>query len=96
MVTIQIPTPLRSLTNNAAEVGVSGETLRAALDDLEARHPGIKTRLLNDSGALRPYINVFHNDEDVRFAEGLDTPLADGDHLSIVPAIAGGRSHEHA
>lgn len=91
MVTIRIPTPLRSLTNNADEVQVSGATLRHALDALEAAHPGMKTRLLNDKGALRPYINVFHNDEDVRFAEGLDTPLADGDQLSIVPAIAGGR-----
>lgn len=91
MITIRIPTPLRSLTNNTDEVQVTGVTLRAALDDLEVRHPGMKTRLLNDKGALRPYINVFHNDEDVRFAEGLDTPMADGDQLAIVPAIAGGR-----
>lgn len=91
MIKIRIPTPLRSLTNNTDEVQVTGATLRAALDDLEARHPGMQTRLLNEKGALRPYINVFHNDEDVRFAEGLDTPLTDGDELAIVPAIAGGR-----
>ena len=91
MVSIRIPTPLRNLTSNADEVQVEGATLRAALDDLEQRHPGFKERMLNDKGALRPYINVFHNDEDVRFAGGLDTELSAGDKLSIVPAIAGGR-----
>lgn len=91
MISVRIPTPLRNLTSNADEVQVEGASLRAALDDLEVRYPGFKTRLLNDKGALRPYINVFHNDEDVRFAEGLDTTLSDGDRLAIVPAIAGGR-----
>lgn len=91
MISIRIPTPLRSLTNNADEVEVSGATLRDALVALEAKHPGMQARLLNEKGALRPYINVFHNDEDVRFADGLDTALADGDRLAIVPAIAGGR-----
>lgn len=91
MISVRIPTPLRNLTSNADEVQVSGATLRAAIDDLETRHPGFKERLLNEKGALRPYINVFHNDEDVRFADGLDTALNAGDRLAIVPAIAGGR-----
>lgn len=90
MISVRIPTPLRNLTSNADEVQVSGATLRAAIDDLEVRHPGFKERLLNEKGALRPYINVFHNDEDVRFADGLDTALSAGDRLAIVPAIAGG------
>lgn len=90
MISVRIPTPLRNLTGNKEEVQVEGNTLSAALEDLERRHPGFKERLLNERGALRPYINVFHNDEDVRFGEGLETQLADGDRLAIVPAIAGG------
>jgi molybdopterin synthase sulfur carrier subunit len=90
MISIRIPTPLRNLSSNKDEVAIEGATLRAALDDLEKRHPGFKERIMNDKGALRPYINIFHNDEDVRFGDGLDTPLKDGDKLAIVPAIAGG------
>ena len=90
MISIRIPTPLRNLSANKDEVAVEGASLRAALDDLEKRHPGFKERIMNDKGALRPYINIFHNDEDVRFGDGLDTALKDGDKLAIVPAIAGG------
>ena len=90
MVSIRIPTPLRNLSANKDEVQIEGATLRAALDDLEVRHPGFKERIMNEKGALRPYINIFHNDEDVRFGDGLDTALKDGDKLAIVPAIAGG------
>lgn len=90
MVSIRIPTPLRNLTNNAEEVQVEGATLSAALENLDRKCPGLKDRLLNEKGKLRPYINVFHNDEDVRFGGGLDTELKDGDKLAIVPAIAGG------
>jgi len=90
MVSIRIPTPLRNLSSNKEEVEVEGASLAAALDDLERRHPGFKERLMNEKGALRPYINVFHNDEDVRFADGLKTALKAGDRLAIVPAIAGG------
>lgn len=90
MISIRIPTPLRQYTSNKEEVQVEAATVRAAVDDLERRHPGMRDRLLNDKGALRPYINIFRNDEDVRFEGGLDTKLADGDKLAIVPAIAGG------
>lgn len=91
MVSIRIPTPLRAMTANKEEVDLEGATLRTALDDLDRRHPGMKDRLLNEKGNLRPYINVFLNDEDVRFIDGLDTALKAGDKLAIVPAIAGGR-----
>lgn len=90
MVSIRIPTPLRSLTANAEEVQVEGANLRVALDDLDRRHPGLKDRILDEKGAIRRYINVFLNDEDVRFIDGLDTALKGGDKLVIVPAIAGG------
>jgi MoaD family protein len=90
MISIRIPTPLRNLSANKDEVSVEGATLAAALEDLERRHPGFRERLMNEKGALRPYINVFHNDEDVRFGDGLRTALKDGDRLAIVPAIAGG------
>jgi molybdopterin synthase sulfur carrier subunit len=90
MISIRIPTPLRNLSANKDEVFVEGATLKGALDDLEKRHPGFKERIMNEKGALRPYINVFHNDEDVRFGDGLNTALKDGDKLAIVPAIAGG------
>jgi molybdopterin synthase sulfur carrier subunit len=89
-VKVRIPTPLRPVTKNQEEVEAAGATLRAALDDLEAKYPGLKDRLLDDKGKLRRYINVFHNDEDVRFGKALDTELRDGDLLAIVPAIAGG------
>jgi len=91
MVSIRIPTPLRNLSANQDEVQVEGATLQEALNDLERRHPGFKERIFNEKGTLRPYINVFHNDEDVRFGDGLGTALKSGDKLAIVPAIAGGR-----
>lgn len=91
MVSIRIPTPLRNYTENKEEVLVEGATLRAALEDLDKRAPGLRERIMNEKGALRPYINVFLNDEDVRFGDGLDSELKDGDKLAIVPAIAGGR-----
>jgi molybdopterin synthase sulfur carrier subunit len=89
-VTFRIPTPLRPLTKDRDEVEAAGATVKEAIDDLEAKYPGLKDRLLDDKGKLRRYINVFHNDEDVRFAQALETPLKDGDKLAIVPAIAGG------
>lgn len=90
MPTIRIPTPLRKLTDGAAQVEVAGGDLRAVLEDLQAQHPGIRERLLDDEGQLRRFVNVFVRDEDVRFLDGLDTELADQDTVSIVPAVAGG------
>ena len=92
---IRIPTPLRNLTGNAAEVTVSASTVGLALDALETKHKGIKARICDEKGAVRRFVNVFVNDEDIRFLGNLDTPLKDGDHLSIVPAIAGGHDHDN-
>lgn len=89
--TIRIPTPLRNLTGGAAEVTVSGATVKDALEALEQRHNGVKARICDEKGAVRRFVNVYLNDEDIRFLQNLDTPIKDGDQLSIVPAIAGGR-----
>ena len=89
-VTIRIPTQLRQLTGGAGEVPVEATTVRQALSSLEAAHPGIGERILDEHGALRRFVNVFLADEDVRFLQGLDTPVADGQTLSVVPAVAGG------
>lgn len=90
MPTVRIPTPLRTATDGASTVETDGATLKAVLDDLESQHPGIGERLLDDSGQLRRFVNVFVDDEDVRFQEGLDTPVAEASTVSIIPAVAGG------
>jgi molybdopterin synthase sulfur carrier subunit len=87
---IRIPTPLRNLTGNAPEVAVSAATVGEALRALEMQHSGVMARICDEQGNVRRFVNVFVNDEDIRFLENLDTPLKDGDALSIVPAIAGG------
>ena len=88
--TIRIPTPLRKFTDGKSEVDVEGGTVREIFDDVENRHGGLKDKIFDDAGEVRRFINVFVNGEDVRHAEGLDTPVKDGDELSVVPAIAGG------
>jgi sulfur-carrier protein len=88
--TIRIPTPLRTATGGAATVDVDAGTVGEALASLEQAHPGVSERLLDDNGQLRRFVNVFVDDEDVRFAQGLDTPVADGSTVSIIPAVAGG------
>lgn len=90
MATIKIPTPLRTYTQNKDEVSVPGGTVGEVLRNLDKACPGIGARLLDDKGGLRRYVNVFHNDEDIRFLKQLDTPVAEGDRISIIPAIAGG------
>ena len=90
-VLIRIPTPLQKLAGDKAEVSVDAGTLREAVAALGAQNEEFKTRLLDDSGELRRFVNVYVNEEDVRFLQKLDTPLKDGDEVSIVPAIAGGR-----
>jgi sulfur-carrier protein len=90
---IRIPSQLRSLTNGHSEVRTEpaeGATLRDVLGQLDARHPGIGARVLDDDGRLRRFVNVFVADDDVRFLEGLDTVVANGATVSIVPAVAGG------
>jgi molybdopterin synthase sulfur carrier subunit len=90
-VTVRIPTPLRTLTRGSAEVQAKGDTVDDLVVDLERQFPGMKERLVDESGALRRFINIYVNEEDIRFMQGERTALKDGDQVSIVPAIAGGR-----
>jgi sulfur-carrier protein len=91
MATVRIPTPLRPLTQNQDEVKAEGANVREVLADLDKRYPGLGAKLLDKEGALVRYINIFHNDEDIRFLNELDTAVAPNDRLALVPAIAGGR-----
>ena len=86
---VRIPTILRTYTDGAKAVQGQGETLAGLFTDLEARHPGIRDRLV-DAGEVRRFINVDVNDEDVRFLDGIETKLSDGDSVTILPAVAGG------
>ncbi|WP_077042203.1 MoaD/ThiS family protein [Rhodococcus sp. MTM3W5.2] len=88
-VIVSIPTILRNHTDGEKRVPATGSTLAAVIDDLEANHAGLKDRLIND-GKLHRFVNVYVNDEDVRFSGGLDTEVADGDSVTILPAVAGG------
>lgn len=88
-VEVRIPTILRTYTNNEKAVKAEGATLEELIGNLESNHPGIKDRLV-DKGALRRFVNVYLNDEDVRFLGGLGTPVADGDTVTVLPAVAGG------
>ncbi|MFI6848701.1 MoaD/ThiS family protein [Kitasatospora sp. NBC_00085] len=87
---VRIPTILRTYTGGAAEVAAEGATLGEVIADLEKNHAGIAARILDDTGKLRRFVNVYVNDDDVRFAEGLATEIADGASVSIIPAVAGG------
>ena len=89
-VTIRIPTQLRSLAGGDSEVAVDAATVGEALKVLDAQHPGFAERLFDDKGDLRRFVNVFVADEDIRFMQGVDTPLDAGTTVSIVPAVAGG------
>jgi molybdopterin converting factor small subunit len=90
MPNVRIPTQLRTLTGGSSEVRVDGSTVAEVLKALDAAHPGFADRLFDESGVLRRFVNVFVADEDIRFLDGVDTPLQDGNVLSIVPAVAGG------
>ena len=87
---VRIPTPLRRLTGGQGEVTAEGRTVREVLEALERQFPGVKERLYDEAGQLRRFVNIYINDEDIRFAQGLETTLKKGDEVSIVPAIAGG------
>ena len=89
-VQIRIPTPLRKLTHDEEVVETSAETISDAITDLESRYPGLQERLLDDDGQMRRFVNVYVNEEDIRFLQEKETPLKDGDEVSIIPAIAGG------
>jgi sulfur-carrier protein len=88
--TVHVPSPLLRLTGGAAVVEVEGGDVRAVLEDLERRHPGVAERLLDEHGQLHRFVHVFVRDEDVRALGGLDTPVAEGETITIVPAVAGG------
>ncbi|MBV9485478.1 MAG: MoaD/ThiS family protein [Frankiaceae bacterium] len=89
-VSVRVPTILRPLTGGESEVSVDGATLAEVIESLEANYAGFRTRVLDDDGKLRRFVNVYVNDDDVRFAEGLATPTPDGTSVSIIPAVAGG------
>ncbi len=87
---VRIPTPLRKYTNNAAEVTAAGATIREIIADLDRNNPGLKDRICDEQGKIRKFVNVFLNDEDIRFMDSVETAVKDGDEIGIVPAIAGG------
>lgn len=87
---VRIPTPLRSLTQGQAEVAVEGRTVYEAIENLESAYNGLKERICDEHGNPRRFVNLYLNDEDIRFLENLETEIHEGDGLSIVPAIAGG------
>ncbi len=90
MISVRIPTILRSYTSGEAEVTAAGSTVREVVADLEANHVGIAARILDDNGKIRRFVNVYVGEEDVRFADGLDTATPEGVQISIIPAVAGG------
>jgi sulfur-carrier protein len=89
-VTVRVPTTLRTLTGGQSEVRVDGATVGEVLASLEAAHPGFADRILDGDGGLRRFVNVFVADDDIRFLDGLDTPVPDGAEVAIIPAVAGG------
>lgn len=89
-VTVRVPPVFRTMTGGASQVAVDGSTVQEVLDSLEGEHPGFRAKLLDDGGALVRYVNLFVDDDDVRFLDGLATPVPDGGTLSIMQAVAGG------
>ena len=89
-VSVRIPTPLRKFTNDQSDVEIDGATVGEVIDNLEAAHGGIKEKLVDEAGGIRRFVNIYVNDEDIRFLDGADTAVKDGDGVTIVPAIAGG------
>lgn len=90
-VTVRIPTPMRAMTKGAADVQAKADTIDALIADLERQFPGLRERLLDETGELRRFVNIYVNQEDIRFMDNRATVLKDGDEVAIVPAIAGGR-----
>ena len=91
VVKVRIPTPLRKITKDLEEVEATGSNITEMIADLETNYPGLNERICEEDGSLRRFVNLYLNDEDIRFKDNMDTALKDGDELSIIPAIAGGR-----
>ncbi len=91
-VTVRIPTPLRRLTQNLTEVETEGTNIQAIIENLDSDYPGMKERLCDEGGNIRRFVNIYLNDEDIRFLDGQETVVTDGAEISIIPAIAGGKS----
>tara|TARA_B100000315_G_C14467557_1_gene536694 strand:- start:561 stop:839 length:279 start_codon:yes stop_codon:yes gene_type:complete len=89
-ITVRIPTPLQKLTGDKAEVAAEGSTVQELVDNLEQQFPGVKDRLCDEQGKLRRFVNIYVNEEDIRFLKQEATPVKDGDEVSVIPAIAGG------
>jgi len=89
-VIVRIPTPLQGLTNNLSEVAAEGHTIGQLMGDLDQKYPGLKARLYDDAGKLRRFVNIYLNDEDIRFLDNEETSVPDGAEVSIIPSIAGG------
>ena len=88
--TVKIPTPLRKLTNNETSVDAVGKTIEQIVESLDSAYPGMRERLIDDNGDLRHFVNIYLNGEDIRYIDGLKSPVSDNDELSIVPAVPGG------
>ena len=95
-VKVRIPTPLQKLTDSRSEVACQAADVNEMLSELEKKYPGIKERLCDGEGKLRRFVNIYVNEEDIRFLQGQETPLKEGDDVSIIPAIAGGASKDSA
>ncbi|MCH7921656.1 MAG: MoaD/ThiS family protein [Nitrospinae bacterium] len=93
-ITVRIPTPLQGLTQNRPEVEVKGSNIKELVEDLDRQYPGIKERICDETGAIRRFVNIYLNDEDIRFIDGDSTAVREGDDVSIIPAIAGGSYQE--
>lgn len=91
-VQVLVPTPLQKITKNQSELSIDGGSIKEVLANLEADYPGMRERLYDEGGQLRRFVNIYLNEEDIRFLNGEQTEVSDGDKVSIVPAIAGGRS----
>lgn len=89
-VIVRIPTPLRRLTQNLAEVETEGTNIQTIIDNLDTNYPGMKERICDEGGKIRRFVNIYLNDEDIRFLDGIETSVSDGAEISIIPAIAGG------
>jgi len=90
-ITVRVPTPLQKVTGGKSEVETTGSSIKEALENLEKEYPGVRERLYSEEGELRRFINIYVNEEDIRFLDSENTPIKDGDVISVIPAIAGGR-----